>query len=170
MVSPTREPTPELLERCVVPFYLNMMRENAPTPDGLRLLPLIADVAARTTPDEVALLLAADWRPRVMGAWLAVRFRGGIVEQALLDSMRTCLGDLTAPPLAAGLSVLLGERALPALTDYLDADARQHLGGGGAVAAAIEELGGDPRHGPPSTVDRQSHQRMLLVARTLQAW
>jgi hypothetical protein len=65
----------DLERRCVLPFYLRMMGLNALS----HVVPFdtLRDVARETTDDEVTRLLASEWRPRVMGAWLAsiVTFR-----------------------------------------------------------------------------------------------
>ena len=56
----------ELERRCVLPFYLKMMRLNALGHD----VPLgtVRKVGRQTADSEVAALLASGWRPRVMGA------------------------------------------------------------------------------------------------------
>ena len=164
-----REAPDALVERCVVPFYLDMMRLNARGAGG-GLLPRIAALADGTTPQEVAQLLGSPWRPRVMGAWLAVRYSGATVQNALLASIRTCQGDLTAAPLATAACLVGGDAAVPALAAYLDVDVAQHLGAGGFVAAAIERLGGVPRHVDPSQEDRESLGQMLTVGRALKQW
>jgi hypothetical protein len=86
-----------LERRCVVPFYLTMMRLNALSYD----VPFdtLREVTRQTTDEEVAQLLGSPWRPRVMGAWLASG-RTPRLEAALLKSLETSAGSLTAPPLA----------------------------------------------------------------------
>jgi hypothetical protein len=81
-----------------LPFYLKMMGLNALSHQFQLSTP--RDVARRTTDDEVAGLLASDWRPRVMGAW----FTSGRARRLRVvppGSLETSLESLTAPPLAA---------------------------------------------------------------------
>lgn len=96
-----------LEQRCVVPFYRKMMGLNALRQDSM--LGAVRDVARETTDSEVAELLALHWCPRVMGAWLASG-RAPRVEAALLRSLETAHGSLTAPPLVAVALHGLGER------------------------------------------------------------
>lgn len=102
----------DLERRCVLPFYLRMIGLNALS----HVVPFgtLRDVARGTTDDEVARLLASEWRPRVMGAWLACG-RAGRLEGALLESLETSWGTLTAPPLAIVALHGLGAKAVPAL-------------------------------------------------------
>jgi hypothetical protein len=87
----------DLERRYVQPFYLTMMRLNALRSE----VPLdtLRDAARQLTDDDVTLLLNTAWRPRVLGAWFASG-RGGRLETALLRSLETLGGSLTAPPLA----------------------------------------------------------------------
>jgi hypothetical protein len=109
----------DLERRCVKPFYLKMMglnslSHNVPF-DTLR------EVARGTSDDEVAELLGSLWRPRVMGAWLAVG-RTQRLDAALLESLETSQGSLTAPPLATVALYGLGAEAVPSLNAYLRRD------------------------------------------------
>jgi hypothetical protein len=106
----------ELELRCVQPFYLKMMRLNALNHDDS--VEAVRDVARATTDEEVGCLLASSWRPRVMGAWLTAG-RAHRVEAALLTSLETSAGSLTAPPLATIALHGLGQRAAPSLITYL---------------------------------------------------
>jgi Family of unknown function (DUF6000) len=76
----------DLERRCVLPFYVRMMGLNALS----HVVPFdtLRNVARETTDDEVARLLASEWRPRVMGAWLACG-RTRHLEAALLTSLET---------------------------------------------------------------------------------
>lgn len=115
----------DLERRCVVPFYLKMMGLNATGRD----VPLdeLLKVARETTDDEVAMLLGSHWRPRVMGAWLASG-RAQRLKPALLASLETSAGSLTAPPLAAVALHGLAETAVPSLTTYLRRDLGARMG------------------------------------------
>ncbi len=105
-----------------------------------------------------------------MGAWLAVRHADPTVQEALLTSIRTCAGNLTAGPLATAACLVAEDSAVPALAAYLDVDVAQDLGAGGVVAAAIERFGGVPRHGDASEKGRDDLSRVLTVGRALQNW
>lgn len=158
------EASDELLQRSVVPFYLRMMGRNAVAQESPPLSQL-ARVADATTPQEVALLLGGRWRPRVMGAWLSVRFRGQCVEDALLASIRSCPGDLAAAPLATAACIGLGSRAIPALEAY----AAREGGVDGSIIAALEHLGAPARSGSATGRDRETFEQMIRIAQQLQA-
>lgn len=154
-----------LIDHYVVPYYLKMMRTNAPHP---KLIAAVREAAASITASETEQLLLAQWRPRVMGAWYAaVRPRHEIGE-ALVESLRTCAGDLTAPPLITATVLVLGGDGQPALMTYASAAAKNsYLGAQGFVAAAIEEVSGSVPDRQPSEADRLQLQRMLDVGRSL---
>jgi hypothetical protein len=156
----------DLERRCVLPFYLPMMGLNALSHavpfDTLR------DVARGTTDDEVARLLASEWRPRVMGAWLACG-RASRLEAALLKSLETSWGTLTAPPLAIVALHGLGAKAVPALEVYLRRDLERQLGSAAFAAAVLERLGSVPAGVAVSDQDRRAVDGMLAVARRLGA-
>jgi hypothetical protein len=101
----------ELEQRCVLPFYRKMMGLNA----LYRAVPVdsLGEVARGTADDEVSTLLAGDWRPRVIGAWLACG-RTRRLEAALLTSLKTSLGSFTVPPLATAALHGLGTTPGPA--------------------------------------------------------
>lgn len=154
----------ELVERCVVPFYLQMMGPHAVV-EGLALLPQMARVPNDTTPQEVAILLGGHWRPRVMGSWLAVRFRGQCVEGALEESIRTCRDGESAAPLATAACLVLGLRGIPPLRALTD----QGWGRHGYVAAALEHLGDAVPPGIASRRDHEVFEQMMSLAQQLQA-
>ncbi|GAA1280601.1 hypothetical protein Psi02_67320 [Planotetraspora silvatica] len=147
-----------------MPFYLAMMGLNAVRHgvpfDALR------EVARGTTDDEVAELLASHWRPRVMGAWLASG-RTQRLEAALLESLETSLGTLTAPPLATVALHGLGAKAVPSLTTYLRLDLEHRRGSASFVAAVLERLDVTPTGVAIGDRDRRAVDGMLIVARRL---
>src|SRR5207253_2103719 len=55
-------------EQLVVPFYMEMMRENARS-YGANLLPALVEAGRTTTPQDIVALLGDQWRTKVMGAW-----------------------------------------------------------------------------------------------------
>lgn len=154
----------DLERRCVSPFYLKMMRLNARRYD----VPFDAlrDVAQATTDDEVAMLLASEWRPRVMGAWLACG-RTQRLEAALLKSLETSKGSLTAPPLAAVALHGLGAKAVPSLQTYLRQDLEHQWGSASYVAAVLERLGATPTGVAVNDQYRRAVDEMLTIARRL---
>jgi hypothetical protein len=151
----------ELEQRCVVPFYLKMMGLNALTHDTL--IGAVREVARTTTDDEVTMLLASAWRPRVMGAWLACG-RAESVEAALLRSLQTSAGSLTAPPLAAVALHGLGARAVPALQAYLKQDLEHEMGAATFTAAVLERLNAAPPGVLVKERDRTALDGMLAIA------
>lgn len=153
-----------LEQRCVAPFYLKMMGLNALRHDGL--LSAVREVARETTDSEVAELLALHWRPRVMGAWLASG-RARRVEAALLESLETSHGTLTAPVLATVALHGLGKAAVRSLKTYLLLDLEHQWGAGSFVAAVLERLDAAP---PGVAIDDEARAnvgRMLIVAQRL---
>lgn len=154
----------DLERRCVVPFYLKMMGLNAAGRD----VPLdeLLNVARGTTDDEVAALLGSHWRPRVMGAWLASG-RAQRLKPALLASLETSAGSLTAPPLATVALHGLAETAVPSLTTYLRRDLEHGWGSAPFVAAVLERLGVPPAGAAFDDQDRRYVDSMLLVARRI---
>lgn len=154
----------DLERRYVQPFYLTMMRLNAlhrEVPfDALR------DAARQLTDYDVTLLLKAEWRPRVMGAWFASG-RAGRLETALLRSLETSGGSLTAPPLAAVTVCELGTRAVPSLRSYLQRDLEHEWGSASFAAAALERLGVVQAEVAVGDRDRSDLDHMLTVARRL---
>lgn len=153
----------DLERRCVLPFYLDMMGVSVPSEvpfDTLR------EVARETTDDEVVQLLGSHWRLRVMGAWLASG-RASRVEAALLQSLETSLGTLTAPPLATVALYGLGAKAVPSLKVYLQRDIEHRWGSASFVAAVIERLDAAPLGVVINDQDRKAVDQMLVVARRL---
>jgi hypothetical protein len=146
----------DLDRRCVLPFYLKMMRLNAlhdDVPFGT-----LREVGRETTDNEVAGLLASGWRQRVMGAWLASG-RTQFLGSALLASLETSQGALTAPPLATVALHGLGAAAVPSLRTY--------LGCASFVAAVLERLDAAPGAVAIDAGDRAAAGGMLVVARRL---
>lgn len=154
----------ELERRCVAPFYLKMMGLNAlshQVPFGV-----VSEVARSTTDEEVAVLLASAWRPRVMGAWLASG-RAERLETELLQSLETSAGLLTSPPLAAVALHGLGVRTVPSLQAYLRNDLDQQWGVASFTAAVLERVGSPSSQVAVTDRDRSTVDEMLTVTRRL---
>lgn len=152
----------DLIDRCVLPFYLSLMRTNA-SGRGFDLDRLAA-VSAETTNDEVIALLRSDWRPRVMGAWLSIGRTTEPVTTALLDSIETSQGSLTAPPLAVAAILNVPGLALPSLLAYVEKDREHHWGAASFVDAAIAHIGESSESAGIEPQDRASLTHMLDVA------
>ena len=90
-----------------------------------------------------------------------------LVIEALLPSLETSLGTLTAPALATAAVLLAEDRALPSLRIYATQDALRQYGAGGFIAAAIEHLGADWEQVQPAERDRDDLVKMLGVGRQL---
>lgn len=150
-----------LERRCVTPFYLKMMGTGAA--GGRVPFRSLGKVARKTSDDEVATLLASDWRRRVMGAWFAAG-REYRLEGNLLKSLETSGGAFTAIPLATVALRGLGTRAAPALYAYLWHDLENRWGAASFVAAVLECLGAPPDGVLVSRSDREVLDRMLTVA------
>jgi hypothetical protein len=156
----------DLERRCVLPFYRRMMGLNALS--DVVSFDTLRSVARETTDDEVAGLVASGWRPRVMGAWLACG-RTGHLEAALLRSLETSGGTLTAPPLATVALHGLGAKAVPALEAYLRRDIERQLGSAAFTGAVLERVGIVPAGIAVSDRDRRAVDGMLTVAHRLAA-
>jgi len=152
----------DLIFRCVLPFYLSLMRTNA-SDRGFDLGRLSA-VSAETTNDEVIALLRADWRPRVMGAWLSIGRTDEPVTTALLESLETSQGSLTAPPLAVAAVFNASGLALPSLLAYVEKDREHHWGAASFVDAAIAHISESSESAGIDSQARASLTQMLDVA------
>jgi len=166
------EDSSDVLDRCVRPFYLNMMRTNA-LEYGESPVEAIRAAARDVTSEEVMSLLRGSWRPRVMGAWLAVLRPTREVKDSVLTSLTTSRGSLDAPPLAVAAVVLAGPDAIGSLEHYFAADQANAWGAAGLIAAAGEYL--QEQHGtlhslpPPTVEDRKAFDGLLAVAGKLAA-
>lgn len=152
----------ELNERCVMPFYGDLMGKNA-----TRLqfdLDLFSRVAAETTDDEVIGLLSADWRPRAVGAWLAIGRSSEAVDQALLDSVESSEGAYSALPLAVAAAFAVPDRAIASLLRYREKDRREQGGAAAFVEAAVAYLGGPIDSISVVPDARADFEQMLAVA------
>jgi hypothetical protein len=126
-----------VVSRCAAPYYLKMMGGNARDVSS-DVLGEIATMARATTDDETISLVRAEWRPCVMGAWIATTKSGPDVTNAVLTAMMRSLGTLTAPPLAVAAVTLADARALPALIHYYAEDIEHGYGSTGIIRAATQ--------------------------------
>ncbi|MBG6103218.1 DUF6000 family protein [Micromonospora vinacea] len=162
----------DVIDRCVVPFYLDMMGTNA-VRHGQPLITALAEAGRGITPAQVTALLRDGWRPQVMGAWYSVTLAGPEVAAAVLHALATSWGALDAPPLATAAVVLAGPESIEALERYFAADQAAGWGASGIIAAAADHV---RRHHHAATslpaatkTDQETFAALLDVARRLQA-
>jgi hypothetical protein len=162
----------DVIDRCVVPFYLDMMGTNA-IRYGQPLITALAEASRGVTPAQVTALLRDGWRPQVMGAWYSVTVAGPEVTTAVLHALATSRGALDAPSLATAAVVLAGPEAIEALERYFAADQARGWGASGIIAAAADHV---RRHHHvatllplPTDADRDTFTALLDIARRLQA-
>jgi hypothetical protein len=137
-----------------------MMNRNA-VEYGSDLVDEIAIVGRSITDEDVVALLRSDWRPRVMGAWFSPAHDVEAVRSAVLTSLETSGGYLTAPPLAAVAAVLCGNDALESLRIYRAADIAGAWGGASFIDATIEHLGSQPEPGSEESLARPEDREHL---------
>jgi hypothetical protein len=152
-----------LRESYVLPFYMQLPTHSA------ELVPSVAATGREAPLADILELLGSDWRPRQVGAWFAIVRDEPEVLPAVLESLRTSRGSLTAPELAVAAIVLCGEEAIPALLDYQTAETERNFGRCGEISAARELLGARSPLGPASDEERARFARYLRVATDLQS-
>jgi hypothetical protein len=104
-----------------------------------------------------------------MGAWFSLLHDDETVTRAVLRSLETSAGSLTAPPLAVAAVLLADpEAAKGALAEYLVQDVLHEWGSAGFVGAAMEHLAGRV-HMEPSDRDRSSFEQMHAIATAMRA-
>lgn len=160
----------ELERRCVLPFYRMMMGLSAVTNPRYDVpFEDLRELGRETTDAEVVELLGdSNWRPQVMGAWLAAG-RTKRVAPVLLESLEASRGSLTAPPLATVALYGLGTAAVPSLRVYLSLALEDHRGSASFVAAVLERLQAAPDGVDIEDRDRMYLDEMLAVAQRLDA-
>ena len=138
-------------DRFVAPFYLAMMGTNAIEHAEADLLRRVVAVGRDASVVDVVWLLRGEWRPRVMGAWFSLLHDTEAVTRAVLQSLETSHGSLTAPPLAVAAVLLAKHEAQSSLAEYVAQDVLHHWGSAAFVGAAIEHLG---RRAPVELTER----------------
>jgi len=101
-------------------------------------------------------MLGTYWRPRKVGAWFTMVHPEPELDHALLQSLRTSLGYLTAPELGFAAARRLGADALPALHEYQSIALERKFGGLSFITALIESLGDSSPLEPSTDRDRES--------------
>lgn len=125
----------ERLHDFVEPYHLKLMSFGAASA-GTRLAHEVRRKGKELDLADVDHLLRMPWRPRVMGAWFAVAAGEPTLSDALHDSLETCLGHLTAPPLIVGMLIFPTVRTQGLLLEYAQADRDHGWGASGFAAAA----------------------------------
>jgi hypothetical protein len=156
-------------DRLVAPFYLSMMGINAIRHANANVLQDLVAVGRDTSVEEVVGLLRGTWRPRVMGAWFSLLHDNETVTRAVLQSLRTSSGSLTAPPLTVAAVLLAEHAAHSAMAEYVARDVAQDWGSAAFVTAAIEHL--DSRTPINSSRSNDGHdvERMLAIGKAIRA-
>ena len=152
--------------RFVEPFYLAMMGTNAIEHAEADLLRRVVAVGRDASAADVVWLLRGAWRPRVMGAWFSLLHGSEAVTRAVLQSLETSSGSLTAPPLAVASVLLANHEAQSALGAYVAQDVRHGWGSAVFVSAAMAHF----RLGAPielSQRDRSDFGQMHAIAEAL---
>ena len=152
--------------RLVRPFYLDMMGMNAIERADADLLRRVVAVGQDTSVADVVWLLRGEWRPRVMGAWFSLLHESDAVTRAVLQSLQTSAGSLTAPPLAVAAVLLAEHEAQGALAAYFAQDVLHGWGSAAFASAAIEHLGGQTPM-EPSERDRSSFGRLHAIGKAV---
>jgi hypothetical protein len=151
-------------ETFVLPFYLRLMRTNAPSSGDEVWDDLVTVGRTATLEDVLSLLQERGWRPVVMGAWLSLRFDRRQVGEALLDALRESAGSLTAPPLAVAAVKIVGRDAA---TTLRESKARFDEFSVAALDAALESLREAPVH-QVTKMDRVAFSEMMAFGERLQ--
>jgi hypothetical protein len=147
------------------PFYLSM-NVNDPDPRELRT---IARLARDADFNEILWMLETrEWRSRRMGAWFSLVRPEREIPPAVLASLRTSDGYLTAADLAVAAVTLSGADAVPAIVDYQARASAERHGLVGKTSALLELLGAPDGRDLPTENDRESVAKMLAMARLIQ--
>lgn len=160
----------DLRETYVIPFYLDLMDHNALNAQP-ELLVAVQERAKELSLKDVERLLLASWRPRVMGAWYYMANPRAELVDAVLYSLRSSQGRLTAPPLMSAVVCCGGEEGLAAIADYEAVDAENQWGADGAAQAAAQilsrRLGVDSPLPPGSGEDLWAMEGLLGIAQQI---
>jgi len=132
--------------------------------ESAELVPSVAAVGRGAPFQDIVEMLRSPWRTRQVAAWFSVVRDEPEILPAVLGSLRTSFGSLTAPALAAAAVLLGGERAIPALLDYQAAETERNFAVSGAVSAALEYVGATSPRGAASDSARSEFRRHLDVA------
>lgn len=124
------------------PYYLGWMSANALR--NRAQLDRVREAADRISdPEALCLARIVHWRPLVMGAWFALRHPEAEIAAAILASLTSSLGHLTAPPLAVSAVLLSGPSAMPSLVAYHGRDVAHGYGASELIEAAAGHLAAD---------------------------
>ena len=148
------------------PYYLEVARSGG---DWERADEVRERARGASEAEILFMLATTEWRSRRMGAWFAVAAPTSAIRAAVLDSLRTSDGALTAPDLGVAAVVLAPGRALGALRDYQARAIAAEHGKLSDTSALIEHLGGVSTVDPPGDDDRERLRRRLALVATLRS-
>lgn len=159
--------------RYVKPFYLNLMGFNAVNAEH-DLIARVGHRGRKLSTLDISQLLQMHWRPRAMGAWYAIAAQDPSLSAAVHDSLETCLGHFTSPPLITATLVYPNAGTAGLLLDYIEVDQRSQWGAAGVAAAALARLepkneGLGLRGSLVTAEDIELVDKLLGVARALQS-
>lgn len=127
------------VSRYVKPFYLKLMGCNAANASE-DLIAKVRERSRRLSAKDIGQLLQMPWRPRVMGAWYAIAAQDASLSAAVHDSLETCLGHLTSPPLITATLAYPNAGTTSLLRDYIEMDRRMGWGAAGFASGALTRL------------------------------
>ena len=161
------------MSRFVSPFYLKLMGFNAMDVPA-DLITKVRERSRKLSAQDITQLLQMHWRPRVMGAWYAIAARDASLSAEVHDSLETCLGHLTSPPLITAALAYPNASTASLFQDYIEADKRMQWGAAGFAAAALahlqpkieDEASADPL---ARAEDREAVSRLAAFGRALQS-
>lgn len=135
------------------PFYLKLMGFNAANAPQ-NLIATVRERSRKLSAKDISQLLQMHWRPRVMGAWYAIAAQDASLSAAVHDSLETCLGHLTLPPLITAALAYPNAGTASLLRDYIETDHRMGWGAAGFASGALARLepGNEGRTGAASAV------------------
>lgn len=125
--------------RYVKPFYLKLMGYNAANASE-DLAAKVRKRGSKLSLNDITQLLQMHWRPRVMGAWYAIAAHDASLSAAVHESLETCLGHLTSPPLITAALAYPNAGTADLLRAYIEVDQRMQWGAAGFAAVALARL------------------------------
>ncbi len=148
-------------------LYQSMMGRTGS--DDEQILDAVARIGRSTSAEDVVQLLGSHWRARVVGGWYSLFHDEVAVGPALLQSLETSQGALTAPGLVAAAITMVPDAAPASARRYLREDLTHGWGSAGLVAAGLERLGAASVGTEPTDEDRDDLLRLVGVASALRA-
>jgi hypothetical protein len=152
----------------VQPFYRKWMGRG-PRGRG-EMVSQIPDVRARAFElglDEIATMVAMQWRVQVVGTWYAIARDEPGLSDAVHNGFSHCYGTLTAPGLATAVITYPSSRTVDVLRSYRERDITHRQGAADFIGAALRRLGAEEAV-DSSTAEDEALAELLDVANQLQ--